>query len=47
MVAMLHQPMKIGPETGAERRIFPRKEVHAHIEGKRLDHSIVAAPRRI
>lgn len=42
MVAMLHQPMKIGPETGAERRIFPRKEVHAHIEGKRLDHSIVA-----
>jgi hypothetical protein len=27
---------------GAERRLFPRKEVHAHIQGKRLDHSIPA-----
>ena len=42
MVAMLKMPMRIGPETGAERRIFPRKEIHARVEGKRLDHSIVA-----
>ncbi|HSV13982.1 MAG TPA: PilZ domain-containing protein [Tepidisphaeraceae bacterium] len=27
---------------GAERRMFERKEVHAHIQGKRLDHSIAA-----
>jgi hypothetical protein len=35
--------MRLVPEPqGAERRIFPRKEVHAHIQGKRLDHSIAA-----
>src|SRR5258708_6817399 len=28
--------------TGAERRIFPRKEVHDHIQGKRVDHTIAA-----
>jgi hypothetical protein len=27
---------------GAERRVFPRKEIHAHIQGRRLDHSIPA-----
>lgn len=27
---------------GAERRIFPRKEVQGHIQGKRLDHTISA-----
>jgi hypothetical protein len=27
---------------GAERRMFPRKEVHAQIQGKRLDHTISA-----
>ena len=27
---------------GAERRMFPRKEVHAHIQGRRLDHTIPA-----
>lgn len=42
MVALLETPMKIGPKTGAERRIFPRKEVHAYVEGKRLDHTIPA-----
>jgi len=35
-------PMQIGPETGAERRIFPRKEIHARVESKRLDHTIPA-----
>ena len=27
---------------GAERRIFPRKEVNGHIEGRRIDHTITA-----
>jgi hypothetical protein len=35
-------PYQIGPDTAAERRVFPRKEVHARIEGKRLDHSLLA-----
>jgi hypothetical protein len=29
-------------KTGAERRAFPRKELHARIEGKRIDHTLVA-----
>jgi hypothetical protein len=29
-------------KTGAERRAFPRKELHARIEGKRIDHSLAA-----
>lgn len=28
--------------SNAERRIFPRKEVHDWIEGRRLDHSLTA-----
>ncbi len=27
---------------GAERRVFPRKEVHDRIQGKRLDHTLSA-----
>jgi hypothetical protein len=42
MVALLKMPMRITPQAGAERRIFPRKEVHARIEGKRIDHTIQA-----
>ena len=46
MVALLKKPstMRIAPAetSGAERRMFPRKEVHARVEGKRLDHSIEA-----
>ena len=51
MVAVLKMPAPyasavagyIGPETsGAERRVFPRREVHANIEGQRLDHSVDA-----
>src|SRR2546430_17516233 len=50
MVALLKMPMRIGaPEAqgaqaaqGAERRIFPRKEVHAAVESLRADHSIEA-----
>ncbi len=42
MVALLRMPYQIGPETGAERRMFPRKEVHARVEGMRIDHTIQA-----
>jgi hypothetical protein len=42
MVALLKMPRRIGPETGAERRVFTRREVHARIEGKRMDHTIQA-----
>jgi hypothetical protein len=27
---------------GAERRVFPRKEIQARVQGKRLDHTIPA-----
>src|SRR4051794_32364709 len=42
MVALLRMPYQIGPEIGAERRLFPRKETHCRIDGKRLDHTLAA-----
>lgn len=43
MVAMLKMPSSgITQEQWAERRLFPRKEVHVHVEGKRMDHSLPA-----
>ncbi|MEA2711735.1 MAG: hypothetical protein QOF78_4336 [Phycisphaerales bacterium] len=45
MVALVTQPpgsMSITGAGGAERRIFPRKEVNVRVEGRRLDHSIDA-----
>jgi hypothetical protein len=42
MVALMKSPMQIGPKSGAERRIFPRKEIHARVDGMRLDHTIEA-----
>ena len=33
---------EVEEKTGAERRIFPRKEVQARVQGKRLDHTITA-----
>ncbi len=27
---------------GAERRVFPRKEVNGHVEGRRIEHTITA-----
>jgi hypothetical protein len=51
MVAVLKMPAPyasavagyIGPvKTGAERRVFPRREVHVHVEGQRLDHTVEA-----
>ena len=42
MVALLKMPMRIDSKSGAERRVFPRKEVRADVEGKRIDHTIEA-----
>jgi hypothetical protein len=46
MVALLKKPNPFtehaDKQSGADRRVFPRKEVHAHIEGKRMDHSLAA-----
>lgn len=42
MVAMLKMPNRFTAPKGAERRVFPRKEVHARVESKRLDHTLDA-----
>ena len=53
MVALLKMPNPFNAAAAAgaahgdvaqdnERRMFPRKEIHAHIEGKRMDHSLPA-----
>ena len=42
MVALVSSPLSISGSSGAERRMFPRKEVNVRVEGKRLDHSIEA-----
>lgn len=53
MVAMLKKlsaatiPMPVAParsglKLGAERRMFPRREMSAEVKGKRLDHSLPA-----
>ena len=40
MVALLKMPRAyIGPKP-SERRVFPRKEIHARIEGRRMDHNL-------
>jgi hypothetical protein len=48
MVALLKMPTPYSieaerqAERGAERRMFPRKEIHSRVEGRRIDHSISA-----
>ena len=42
MVALLDNPMKLVADSGADRRMFPRKELKCVARGKRLDHSIQA-----
>jgi hypothetical protein len=43
MVALLKMPAKFNaPEPNDNRRIFPRKECHAQVEGRRLDHTVPA-----
>jgi hypothetical protein len=38
MVALLTTP-RSSRKSYAERRLFPRKEIHARVEGRRLDHT--------
>jgi hypothetical protein len=41
MVALLKMPKPfIGPKP-SERRVFARKEIHARVEGRRMDHSLI------
>jgi hypothetical protein len=42
MVALMQSPTLSLTGSGAERRMFPRKEINARVEGRRLDHSIEA-----
>ena len=42
MVAVLKMPSPFQEPSGAERRVFPRKEVHARVESMRMDHSVEA-----
>lgn len=43
MVALLKSPPRQYAEPlRMERRVFPRKEVHSWVEGRRLDHSLSA-----
>ena len=42
MVALMTSPSLSISGNGSERRIFPRKEINARIEGRRLDHTIDA-----
>src|SRR5690242_19731927 len=35
MVAILKLPVSLREPSGAERRVFPRKEIHARIDGRR------------
>jgi hypothetical protein len=42
MVALLKMPNRFTAPKGADRRAFPRKEVHVRAEGKRLDYTLAA-----
>jgi hypothetical protein len=42
MVAMMPTGNLSIMGSGAERRMFPRKEISARVEGRRLDHSVDA-----
>ncbi len=42
MVALLKMPRQRVTQSNEEKRIFPRKEMHTWIEGRRMDHSLTA-----
>lgn len=42
MVALLKMPRSFVSQSSEEKRIFPRKEVHADVQANRVDHSIPA-----
>jgi PilZ domain len=41
MVALMKMPGNFETKED-ERRVFPRKEIHARVEGKRVDHTVQA-----
>ena len=47
MIALLKTPDANDAGRGLERRVFPRKEVHKVIQGRRLDHTISALRRPV
>ncbi len=42
MVALMKMPAYLPSDSWADRRTFPRKEIHATVEGRRRDHTIEA-----
>lgn len=42
MVALLKMPTPFLTESEQDRRLFPRKEVHADVQTNRIDHSVAA-----
>ncbi len=42
MVALMKMPAYLSTDDWANRRMFPRREIHAEVQGRRLDHSIEA-----
>ncbi len=42
MVALMKMPAYLPTESWSDRRMFPRKEFHATVESRRLDHSLDA-----
>ncbi len=42
MVAFSTMPNPFAIENPADRRMFPRKEIHARVQGKRTDHTLDA-----
>jgi hypothetical protein len=42
MVALMKMPVHLSSESWADRRMFPRKEIHATVQGHRMDHTIEA-----
>ena len=42
MVALMKMPAHLETEDWTDRRMFPRKEIHATVQGHRTDHTIEA-----
>jgi len=42
MVALMKMPAAMPTDNWAERRMFPRKEFHATVQGNRVDHTLEA-----
>lgn len=42
MVAFLKMPRSLALVSDEDRRLFPRKEVHAEVEANRIDHTVHA-----